>query len=60
MVCGQLSEITDHKLGHKENGNIQRVFLQVRSKDSHVKTQTNKQTNSFVLPTRHHTPTDDI
>jgi hypothetical protein len=46
-VCGQLSKITGHKLEHKENGNIQRVFLQVRSKDSHVKKH--KQTALYCL-----------
>jgi hypothetical protein len=44
-LYGELSKITDHKVVYKENGNIQRVFLQVRRKDSQVKTQTNKQTN---------------
>jgi len=30
MVGGQPSKITDHKLGYKKNGNIQRVFFIAR------------------------------
>jgi len=30
MLGGQLSKITEHKVGYKENGNIQRVFFIAR------------------------------
>jgi hypothetical protein len=30
MVGGQLSKITEHTVGYKENGNIQRIFFIAR------------------------------